>query len=142
VLSARKVDPLEEYRRPDVMLYTALAQGLSLAEAVAAGGHRLADLVSTDLQLANATQARSSLEQGGYRYYRRVLSGSENCALCSIASTQRYHVRDLMPIHPGCDCGVEAVEARVDPGQVIDPTVLEEIHDAVGDFTGFVDRGS
>lgn len=41
--------------------------------------------------------------------YARVLSGVENCALCRVASTQLYHSGDLMPIHPGCDCGVELV---------------------------------
>lgn len=41
--------------------------------------------------------------------YARVLSGVENCALCRVASTQLYHSNALMPIHPGCDCGVELV---------------------------------
>lgn len=142
VMSARNADPAVVYRRPAVTVYTALAQGAGFVQAVAEGAARLDSLLATDMQLAHTTQARSSMSQGGYEYYRRVLSGSENCARCAIASTQRYHVRDLMPIHPGCDCGVETVNADFDPGQVIDPDYLEQVHIEVERFTGFSDRGA
>jgi hypothetical protein len=59
--------------------------------------------------------------------------------MCTIASTQRYHVADLSPIHPGCDCVVEAIFGPVD--RVIDPQLLEQVHAAVLDLTGVVDRG-
>lgn len=142
VVAARKADPQAVYRRPAVTVYAALAQGAEFVQAVAEGAARLNSLLSTDMQLAHTTQARASMTQGGYEYYRRVLSGLENCARCAIASTQRYHVRDLMPIHPGCDCGVETVTADFDPGQVIDPEYLERVHSEVERFTGFQDRGA
>lgn len=142
ILSARKVDQAVEYRRPAVTVYTALAQGLSLTESVLSGGRRLAELAATDMQLARTVQARASLANSGFTYYRRVLSGSENCAMCSIASTQRYHKRDLMPIHPGCDCGVEAVNADFDPGQVIDSELLEQVHGTIAEELGVGERGA
>lgn len=140
VMSARNADPALVYRRPAVSVYTALASGAGFAQAVAEGASRLGSLLSTDMQLAHTTQARVSMSQGGFRYYRRVLTGAENCARCAIASTQRYRSGDLMPIHPGCDCVVEPIESDSDPGQVIDPDLLETIHSEVEGFSGFQDR--
>jgi len=141
IAGARNVEPTVEYRRPAITTYTALSKKQPLAQAIAAGAIRLNDLLTTDMQLAKTAQARASLQRSGYTYYRRVLTGAENCALCSIASTQRYHVRDLMPIHPGCDCGVEAVGADYDPGQVLDPDLLDQVHGDVSAFAGGADRG-
>jgi hypothetical protein len=142
ILASRKnIAPAIEYRRPAVKVYTELSNGTVLSQAVNAGANLLESLVSTDVQLASTHQAQASLQAGGYAYYVRVLSGSENCARCMIASTQRYHSGDLMPIHPGCDCSVSKVPSGFDPGQVIDPALLESTHDLVGGFTGFVDRG-
>lgn len=142
VLSQMRSVPVEEeYRRPAVQVYTELAAGKSFDESVKAGLDRLVSLLTTDVQLAKTHQARASLAGSGFRYYRRVLTGMENCALCTIASTQRYHVADLMPIHPGCDCGIEAVDAGWDPGQVLDSQLLEDTHLRVQESAGFQDRG-
>ena len=46
-----------------------------------------------------------------------------------------------MPIHPGCDCSVDRVDANFDPGQVIDPSTLEGTHGQVAEFAGIADRG-
>lgn len=135
------VTPQVEYRRPAVKVYTELSNGASIGAAVEAGGVLLDSLLSTDIQLASTHQAQYSLGSQGYAYYVRVLTGSENCARCMIASTQRYHVADLLPIHPGCDCGVDKVPADFDPGQVIDPALLEATHEQVGAFAGISDRG-
>lgn len=140
VADLRGVAPDEVYRRPATAMYTALGEGSSMTDALKAGALRVADLVSTDLQLANVHQARTSMGAGSGGF-RRTLTGSENCALCLIASTQRYHRRDLMPIHPGCDCGVDALSAGESLSQVIDPTLLEATHEQVAEFAGLADRG-
>lgn len=140
IAAVRKVDPEVEFRRPAVTLYTELSKGAPLAVGVAAGAARLASLVSTDVQLAKTTQAQASMRAGGFTYYRRVLTGNENCALCTIASTQRYFVADLMPIHPGCDCGQETVTSDWEPPQVIDRDTLEQAHGDVENFLGDFDR--
>ena len=131
------------YRRPANSLYTALADGLSVTQSVDRGATRLKSLATTDLQLVKTKQSQLSLQSGGYRFYRRVLNGNKNCALCVIASTQRYHIEDLLPIHPGCQCTVDTVKADFDPGQVIDDELLEQVHALISEELGVEsDRGA
>lgn len=125
VIGYRGVPAAEVYRRPAVTTYTALADGKPFQAAQAAGLHRLASIITTDLQQARTRQARAGYELAGFDYTVRVLSGAENCALCVIASTQRYHAGNLMPIHPGCDCGQRGARAGRDPGQVLDQSTLD-----------------
>lgn len=131
VTGGRGVAAVDVYRRPAVTAYTSLAEGKTLTASIAAGADRLASLVSMDLQMAKVRQAERSLSSAGVTFYRRVLSGSENCALCVIASTQRYRVGDLLPIHPGCDCGVDVLPRGMDLDLVIDPGLLDAAHDEI-----------
>ena len=143
VMSGRGVPVDDVYRRPATTVYTALSEGKSLDDAIAAGGTRLVSLAMTDLQMAKVRQAQRSLQGAGVDAFRRVLTGKENCALCVIASTQRYHSKDLLPIHPGCDCSVDTLPKGFDPSQqVIDPDLLELTHRAVESKTGQSDRGA
>ncbi|MEU3289903.1 hypothetical protein [Streptomyces longwoodensis] len=137
----RGVDPAEVYHRPFVTAYTALSNGKSYAQAVAEGRTRLLSITETDLQLARTHAARQSMQRGGAKFYRRELRGTKNCALCTIASTQRYHVENLMPIHPGCHCKPVPLVGNRDPGQVIDEALLREAHDAVAKGIGQSDAG-
>ena len=140
--SIRGTPPEEVYRRPFVTIWTALSEGKSMTEAVRQGQNRLTSITGTDLQLVRTEATRQVLAADGrVQFYRRVLRGSYNCALCVIASTQRYRKEKLMPIHPGCDCGTRPLPAGQDPGQIIDPDLLEAAHDAVQAGTGKVDRG-
>lgn len=129
------------YSRPIVTARTLIVNGKPVAKAMEAGGRRLENLAGTDLQMAKVSQARESLRHSGRKFYRRVLTGSENCAMCMIASTQRYRVEDLLPIHPGCDCDVDVIPPGMDLDHVIDPGTLEETHQQVKAFTGISDRG-
>lgn len=138
VTGGRGVPADDVYRRPGTTVYTELANGTAYPDAVAAGGARLASLVSTDLQMAKVRQADQSLRSP---YFARVLTGEENCALCVIASTQRYTRGNLMPIHPGCDCNIRELSASESVAQVIDPDLLEETHSQVEELTGIADRG-
>ena len=138
----RGTPPAEVYKRPFVTVRTALANGKSLSEAVSEGRNRLQSIASTDLQLARTHATRQALAgDGRFRYFRRVLRGSFNCALCTLASTQRYSKERLMPIHPGCDCGVRPIPGDQDPGQVVDPELLQAAHDAVAKGVGESDPG-
>lgn len=140
--AVRRVAPEEVYRRPFVTIWTALSQGKSMTEAVRQGETRLASITGTDLQLVRTEATRQVLSRDGrVQFYRRVLRGSYNCAMCVIASTQRYRKERLMPIHPGCDCGTRPLPAGEDTSQVIEPDLLEAAHDAVQAGTGAVDRG-
>jgi hypothetical protein len=140
--SLRGVDPVEVYERPFVEMRTALSKGASLDAAVEQGANRLETITKTDLQLARTHTVREvSADMPRFTYTVRELQGEYDCALCMIASTQRYHKRDLAPIHPGCDCLVKTVTADYDPGQVVDEERLERIHELVEDALGKADRG-
>lgn len=133
----------EVYRRPFVELYTALSSNQLLRTAVERGAARAASIAETDIQLASRQAGLKQRQaNGNIKYYRRVLTGSENCALCAIASTQRYTSGSLKPIHPGCDCGEETVYADSDPGQVIDQRGLDSIHEALQQQLGVSDRSA
>jgi hypothetical protein len=143
IRGARGVDPRVVYRRPAVDVYTALAAGKPLPQAAAEGRLRLTQLIGGDMQLAKTHASRQSMRaypEAG-QFYRRVLTGRENCALCVVASTQRYHRGDLMPIHPGCDCGVQPLPPGLAASQVIDEDLLEQVHQITEDRLGASDRG-
>ena len=131
------------YRRPFVDVYRALDEGKTMTTAIAAGALRISSIASTDVQLArrNAgfqSRSRNSRIVG----YARTLTGAENCALCYVASTQRYHRGDLLPIHARCDCGEMPIFGNQDPGQVINEVRLEATHEAVAERFGVSDRAA
>jgi hypothetical protein len=137
VVAYRGVGAAEVYRRPAVTIYTALANGTAYNAALEEGTNRLLSIVSTDLQQARNRQASRSVQSSGFRFYRRVLSGKEDCDKCRIASTNRYRKADLMPIHPGCDCGVEPlVEFDPEPDPRAD-TVVTNMHGELGPTLGW-----
>jgi hypothetical protein len=130
----------EVYRRPFVTARTELSKGKTLDAAASIAADRLSKMVASDMQLAKTHTARSVLSNtSGTEAYVRTLAGSKNCALCIIASTQVYHKSDLMPIHPGCNCGIDVI---ADPGRhVIDEDLLQKAHAAVEDWAGKSDSG-
>jgi hypothetical protein len=133
----------EVYTRPFVTTRTQLASGTSLQAAVSAGGARALQIAMTDINLATGHAGRKTRgNNNNIVGYRRVLTGRENCALCTIASTQRYRVNDLKPIHPACDCAEEPIYGDFDPGQVIDPELLEQTQALIESEIGFVDFGA
>ena len=158
--SAELVDPstlraginhADVYRRPAGAMRSALASGASMSDAIESGAKRLANLVSTDMELAHTHQARASMlaankaagrrrGRGRVNAYARTLQGEDNCALCAIASTQRYWVGDLLPMHPGCNCGVRPLGVGEHLEQVIDRELLEATHAQVEGLTGEYDR--
>jgi hypothetical protein len=133
----RGVAPGEVYSRPYVVVRTKLSKDQSLDAAINAGLARLSDLVLTDMQMAKTYTAQSVLSQTeGINGYRRTLTGA-SCQLCSDASRQRYHSGDLMPIHPGCDCGVEPLEGAT--GRVIESkAVTVHEHGEIGPLLALV----
>jgi hypothetical protein len=133
----RGVNPTEVYRRPFHTLWTTLSQGKSLVDAIDAGWARAKTLAATDLQLAKTHTARDVLGRDGRVVgYRRVLTGREDCGICTVAATQRYRKENLAAIHGGCDCGVQPIYAGRDPGQVIDPDGLDRVHESIAERFG------
>lgn len=142
----RGVLPEDVYLRPFVNVRAALARGLSLDQAVQRGVTRLGQITEMDLQMAyrdgSNTALQSLPDHARPRYWARVLVGAENCGLCVIASTQRYTIGDLNPIHPACDCTVKPIATHTDPGLVIAPELLERAHAEIENRTGTSDRGA
>ncbi|MGW7248827.1 hypothetical protein [Streptomyces decoyicus] len=137
----RGVAPEVVYTRPFASVWSALGEGKDMVDAVAAGRVRLRSIAETDMQLARTHAAQQTMRRGGAKFYRRRLSGPKNCALCVIASSQRYRVEKLMPIHPGCHCKPEPLPGDRDPGQILDEGLLKEAHDAIARDLGESDRG-
>jgi len=138
----RGIDAKEVYARPFVTVRTKLSTGMPFDAAVSAGSARLTDILLTDMQMAKSYTAQDVISNSSSRItgFERTLTGSKSCGLCVVASTQRYHKEDLMPIHPGCDCGVNPI---TDTGeQVINPVRLEQIHSSVKEFFGTSDSGA
>lgn len=137
----RGTPPEEVYRRPFVTAYTALSRGKAYAEAIGEARTRLLSITETDMQLARTHAARQTMERGGAKFFRRDLRSSKSCALCVIASTQRYRVENLMPIHPGCHCKPVPIPGNRDPGHILDDGLLREAHAAIAKGVGASDAG-
>lgn len=135
----RGVDPGVVYRRPLEQARYALSQGKSLDQASAIGARRAQSIGMTDLQLAK-THTAQQVMQSDHRVvgYRRVLTGLENCGLCVVASSLRYYKKDLLPIHPECDCGLSIVVGNQDPGLTINTAQVTEGAKAIGETRGGV----
>lgn len=137
----RGVDDEALYARPFATMHDTLSKGGTVTNAVSAGKDRLRSIVETNLQLAKTHAGRRAMRSGGVRMTERVLTGRENCALCVIASTQRYWASDLQPVHPGCDCNQRPWVGDPDQ-QIIHPDRLDAIHAAVENQFGATDRGA
>lgn len=123
--------PLSEvYQRPVITARAALADGGTLAEALKAARLRAVSTAGTDVMLAarggtHAAMARAARVVG----YRRVPDGAA-CKFCLLASTQRYHLSQLMPLHQRCGCTVAPIIGTQDPGHVLDKDLVDRLHAA------------
>lgn len=133
----RGVPADEVYRRPFVEARTAISLGHVFDEAMRFGRTRATVLATSDVMLAQRS-AMDRIVRTEQRVvgYRRVLTGV-SCELCQIASTQRYHSGNLMPLHPACDCSVASVLGDEDPGQVLNDELLATLK-----ADGAIDRRS
>lgn len=136
--------PVEEvYQRPYVQLWTELKNGTPFDDALDHADRRAEVLAATDFQMARVRSFQQAISgQPGAKYWRRVLRGDRNCLLCLVASTQRYRKENLAAIHPQCDCYVEPIPGDRDPGQILNPALLEQVHQAVEDAGFQADRGA
>lgn len=129
----------QTYARPLHTVWTALGEGWPLAEAVELGATRAREIAETDLQITHAHAARAAITgspaAAHVTGWRRVVKGEASCALCVIASTQRYTVEQLNPIHPGCDCGVVPITSA--DRHVIDRKLLDAAQTAAKQLVGF-----
>lgn len=134
-------DPAEVYGRPFHLVWRQLAElpheDGAIDQAIQSGLDRAVQSALTDVQLAKTHTAQQVLSQDKQVVgYRRILEGAYSCGLCVIASTQRYHRGDLLPIHPACDCACAPIYGESDPGQTIDLDAYFAAHQAAKDVFG------
>jgi hypothetical protein len=135
--------PEKVYLRPFKEIWTSLARGNNFDQALESGANRLRQLAETDIQLAHTHTARDFISRSKFiEGSRRVPQGAFTCALCLIASTQFYRKKDLMPIHPGCDCRVVPATKERNTSHVVDKELLDKIHSAVAKQFGVSDRAA
>lgn len=131
--------PVDVYERPFHLVWRQLdelpREPGSIDQAMQAGLDRAVQSALTDLQLAKTHTSRQVLAADKRATgYRRVLEGAHSCALCVVASTQRYHKADLLPMHPTCDCSIAPLYSPDE--HVIDSETLAAAHAAVKAATG------
>lgn len=100
----------DAYARPFHTVWFEQSKGRDFPDALRLGLERLQHMISLDIQLARTHASAVILQQtDGIKRYQRVLSGSENCDICSVAARHIYKISSLMPIHTKCDCTVAPV---------------------------------
>jgi hypothetical protein len=100
----------DAYARPFHTVWYQQSKGVDFAQALRLGLERAEHMVTLDIQLARTHASAVILQQtDGVQRYQRVLSGSENCDICSVAARHIYKTSSLMPIHTKCDCTVAPV---------------------------------
>lgn len=137
----RPVDPDVQWRRPFTHMRMALDDGAELPRALAVARHQAATMIATDLQAAARDAANDwMIAEPRVVAYARVLgsggASGENCGLCIVASTQRYWVGDLMPIHDHCTCEVKPLLEQQARTQVIEHNNLDEVHRRLDEIDG------
>lgn len=139
----RGADPVDVYGRPFHLVWRQLAElphePGAIDQAIQAGLDRAVQTALTDLQLTKMQTSDTVAQQDKQvKWVQRVLEGPHSCALCIVASTQRYRPRatELKAIHPACDCSQRFVYGDEDPGQIVDLATLADVHDRVAQRFG------
>lgn len=126
------VAPEAVFNRSVIESRRMVSQGAPVDRAMAAGRSRAVGAAQTDVIAANRSAISAGAESRPWVVgYRRVLTG-KSCAFCATASTQRYKVADLQPLHFRCDCDVAEIIGKEDPGRVINKALLEDLKSLEG----------
>jgi hypothetical protein len=135
------LDPAVPYERLISFYRYQISQGAPSPDAFAKVLQRAATVVDTDLSLAHRAQATRFMTtrqvRSGYRRVLRPELGGKGppCGLCVVAADRVYTLRELMPLHPGCRCGVVAVGESADPGFSINAADLKRVYAQAGGNT-------
>ncbi len=111
--------------RPAVTARKALADGKNIADALRIARGRAASAANTDVALAARRGAHDAMARHTQIVGYRRVPNADACVFCLVASTQRYHTGDLMPLHNNCRCAIAPIIGEIDPGQVINKDLLD-----------------
>jgi hypothetical protein len=131
------IDLARAYERPMETIRYEQSQGVEPEQARERGRLRLLSMLDTDIQLAARDAARNVLrESDDVSGYRRILrpemSRGTSCGLCVAASDRVYSVEELLPLHPGCHCGVAPIVGEHDPGRELNEADFAALYGAAG----------
>lgn len=129
IIDLRGVPALDVYRRPTITARTALARGRDFTAAFTEARTRATTTADLDVKLAARRAADDAMAAADVTHWRRVPDGTA-CTFCLTASTQRYRVGDLMPLHTRCGCTIAPLAAGDD--RVIDKALLGRLEAATG----------
>jgi hypothetical protein len=113
--------------RSIIQVRRSLGDGKLFMDAMSEGRSRAVQTAATEPVLsARAANQAAMRAQPRIVGYRRVPDDGA-CKFCLLASTRRYTVADLMPIHPGCGCTVAPIIGTNDPGEVLDRGLVDQL---------------
>jgi hypothetical protein len=103
--------PETVYERPFITLWSELKEGKPWVDAAKAGLAQATGSAATDVQLAmrDTLGAVQQVDSGIYGY-ERVTDGAA-CTFCQEVNGAYIFSGEPMPLHSGCGCGVEVLEA-------------------------------
>lgn len=126
-LSPRGVDTATVLARSVIQVRRGLADGKPFEAAMSEGRSRAVQTAATEPMLTARQANREAMKaQPRIVAYRRVPDGNA-CKFCLLVSTRRYWVADLMPVHPGCGCTVAPIIGDIDPGEVLDRGLADQL---------------
>ena len=133
----RAVDnPLDVWTRPAEQYRYAKSQGATDEQAMGKALERADKLAQDDIMLTKRQLSNTIMKHTGAKYYRRVihpeLSETGTCGLCLAASTRRYSIKDLMPIHNDCNCETLPILPGKDPARLFNLQDLEKLYELAG----------
>jgi hypothetical protein len=129
------------YRYQQAQIDKAIAAGsgdfLTLQQPKEAAQDRLDKIVTTNLQMAERSQFRTTMAGSDkITGYRRIihpeLDREGTCGLCVASSTRIYHKAELLPIHAGCNCTVLPITSKRDPHSLNEIDFARLYNDAGG----------
>lgn len=112
--------------------------------AAAAARQKIVDIVDGNLILAQRLaeqQTLSSVHNLDKRVvgYRRVihpeLSKGGVCGLCVAASSRKYKISTLRPVHNRCHCSIAPITDQHDVGNLLNDQDLDKLYDQAGEST-------
>lgn len=105
-----------------------------------AASTRLRQTISSDIQSARRDQAQNTMQKaadagliiGWRRAIHPELDSGTVCGLCIAAAARVYHVKVLMPLHPGCHCVPIPVTSKADPTLAANEAALSRVYAEAG----------
>lgn len=129
-------NPLDVWTRPAIEYRRQKALGLPEPQALDKAIERASKIGSDDLAFGTRDGVGDIMQRSEVKFYRRVIrpemSQSGVCGLCVAASTRKYSVKELLPLHANCKCIVLPIAGDEDPGHTFNQEDLQKLYKLAG----------